>query len=282
MYKIFLSGGTSLVGSHIKQYFKDKHNVLSPTHAELELTDELAVREYILEHKPDTIIHAAHTGSYGKHTSDSLELNIRMEINLLRMTGHFKRIIYLSSGAVYGKERSLNMVSEDEIGEYIPQDQYGFAKLLASGDFSNHKGSTVLNLFGIYGEGEGLSRFPTYAMTQALKNLPIVIYRNAHFDYLYAGDLCRVIDHLLELKSTTPLNLNVSTGVPVDLVTIANKIVKLTKSVSDVVVIEEGLANAYTCDITRLKKILPKDFNFTTIDEGLVKLYQYFRMESMN
>ena len=277
--KIFITGVSGYLGSHIAAYFKDKYEVLSPTHNELDLTDELSVREYILFNKPDYILHAANVGKYGQYVPDAIEQNTRMYINLARMQDFYKRLIYLGSGALYDKQRSLNMVSEDDFGEFIPQDQYGLSKYLSAAGFAEQKNAMVLQLFGVYGEDEG-DRFPSYAIKQAIDNLPIVIHKDAWFDYLYVDDLCRIVEHFLTTKKLVPF-CNIGTGVPVELLEIAKKAVKLAKSTSEIITTEDGLANAYTCNITLLKKLLPK-FKFTTIDEGLRKLYDWYKMEGKN
>lgn len=274
--KILLTGGSSYLGGHLKDYFKS-YELLTPTHEELDLTNQELVQEYILFNLPDVILHAAHAGRYNEYTPDAVEINLRMQLNLLRMQDFYKRLIYFGSGAAYNKERSLNMIDEESIGESLPQDQYGLSKFLITAGFKELKNTTVLQLFGVYGENEG-NRFPTYCIKQAMLDEPIIIERNAWFEYIYVGDLCRIVEKLIKKKASL---LNIGTGTPVELLTIAKKVVKLIKSKSMIIVKEEGLASGYTCSTERLNKLLP-DFTFTLIDEGLEKLWEYYKMEGKN
>jgi dTDP-4-dehydrorhamnose reductase len=54
--KVWISGGSGFVGSHLVRAFDD---VCAPTHAEVDVTDPDAVRRSIAEYQPDAIVHAA-------------------------------------------------------------------------------------------------------------------------------------------------------------------------------------------------------------------------------
>jgi dTDP-4-dehydrorhamnose reductase len=54
--KVWISGGSGFVGSHLVRAFDD---VLAPSHAEVDVTDADAVRRSIRAFAPDAVIHAA-------------------------------------------------------------------------------------------------------------------------------------------------------------------------------------------------------------------------------
>ena len=58
--RILLSGGSGLVGhSVIEAAPRGVHELLTPTHKELDLSAQKAVLDYLKEHRPDMVIHAA-------------------------------------------------------------------------------------------------------------------------------------------------------------------------------------------------------------------------------
>jgi dTDP-4-dehydrorhamnose reductase len=54
--RVWISGGSGFVGSHLVRAFDD---VCAPTHAEVDVTDPDAVRQSIAAYRPDAIVHAA-------------------------------------------------------------------------------------------------------------------------------------------------------------------------------------------------------------------------------
>lgn len=59
MNKIIVFGGSGLVGSRFVDLFKDVVEIISPTHDEVDVTDESAVSNYIKQINPEQILYAA-------------------------------------------------------------------------------------------------------------------------------------------------------------------------------------------------------------------------------
>ena len=60
MQRLFLTGGSGMVGQNIQAHDSAKYwDILAPSSAELDLTDPKAVCAYIKMHKPDLVVHAA-------------------------------------------------------------------------------------------------------------------------------------------------------------------------------------------------------------------------------
>lgn len=58
--KVLLTGSSGMVGMNIVNHPNfEEYEWLLPRHSELNLLDGCAVEKYLLEHKPDFIIHAA-------------------------------------------------------------------------------------------------------------------------------------------------------------------------------------------------------------------------------
>jgi len=59
--KVWISGGSGFVGSHLVRAFDD---VCAPSHAEVDVSDPEAVRRSIRSFGPDAVIHAAILNDY--------------------------------------------------------------------------------------------------------------------------------------------------------------------------------------------------------------------------
>lgn len=85
--KILITGSSGLVGKALVRELKKKHNILSPTHKELNLLNEKKTNEYIKIKKPNFVIHAA--GKVGgilynsNNQKDFFIENMKMGYNLL-------------------------------------------------------------------------------------------------------------------------------------------------------------------------------------------------------
>ena len=80
MQRLFLTGGTGMVGQNIQAHKSAKNwDILAPTSAELDLTNPKAVYAYIKMHKSDLVTHAAgHVGGIQAnmaHPVDFLDIN---------------------------------------------------------------------------------------------------------------------------------------------------------------------------------------------------------------
>ena len=57
--KILITGGSGFLGCRLAYYFKDKYDLLLPTHGELDISREEAVKAYIDQHHPEGVVHCA-------------------------------------------------------------------------------------------------------------------------------------------------------------------------------------------------------------------------------
>ena len=268
--KILLTGGSGFIGKSIYLQLKSNYKIFTPSHQELPIEDIEKTSSFFKKNKFDVIIHSA--VSQGEN---SLEINLRMLMNLLKNLHLVKKMIVFGSGAEYAKSRHLNKVKETEFGKFIPQDNYGFAKYIGSLLTKNEKKVFTLRLFGIYGELEDYRfKFITNSVVKNLLGLPIRIKQNVIFDYLYIDDLVKTVDYFL--RHNTAYNVyNVSPIQSISLLNIAKLINKYSKKKSKIEIINPGMNYRYTGDNSRLLKTC-KNLKFTTYEEGIKKVLLYF------
>lgn len=279
MKKILITGGHGFIGRNLSEYLQNKYRVFTPSHKELDLLDADAVRNFVLKNKINIIINCANIGG-GRDTlkvKDLVQINLRMFFNTVRNEDLVERIIHIGSGAEYDKARPLKKIKEEDFGQRIPADDYGFYKYVCSKYILRSAKLTCLRLFGVYGRYENyLFKFISNAIVKNLLKMPIVTGQNVYFDYLYIEDLVRIVEYFIthQAKHKT---YNIATGEKIDLLVIANLINKISSFKSQIIIKNKGYNLEYTADNKRLIKEMP-DFVFIPIEKGIEKLYGWYKI----
>lgn len=268
---ILITGSGGFIGKSIKNYLlKEMYDVLTPRSYELNLLDKTEVRAFLKSNKVDTIIHCAANGVVSSHNMSEYNVagdNLSMFKNIAESASENTLIINMGSGAEYDKSRELKKVREDQFGESIPSDHYGYSKYLISKEIEKYPNALNLRLFGVYGNGEHASRFPSYAIRMASEKKPIEINQNVFFSYLFAEDLCKIVGRFISDMPITGF-FNVVPNDVIDLLNIAKKVNKLYGSDAPIIIKNEGFNTEYSGDNKLLaSKIV--DLKFTSLDDAL-------------
>ena len=283
---IFISGSNGFVGTHLKEYLSNlylEYSLFSPSSSELDLSNELAVDDYILSNKIDIIIHLANKG--GDRTTVNMknvtEYNLRIFFNIAKHEKSVKKIISFGSGAEYGKHKPIVEAKEEDYLKSQPLDEYGFYKSITSKYIEKSQNIVQLRIFGAYGEYENYRfKFITNAIVKNLLQLPIVINKNVLFDYIYIDDLVKMIDWTIHNETKEKI-YNVTTGAKIDLISLANLVNETSDFKSEIRVLNDGLNNEYT---SNNEKILSEigNFEFTTHKNAILKMRDYFKTNFEN
>jgi nucleoside-diphosphate-sugar epimerase len=272
--RILLTGGSGFIGRHVREDLQRSHTVIAPTHGELDVTDAAQVDGVLRGSRFDAVIHAAVEGG-----PRVMETTLRGFWNIARNANRVHRVVYFGSGAEYGKHRDLVKVSEELVGEEVPRDPYGFAKMLCNDECRRSANVVNMRLFGVYGPYEGYaSKFISNAVAKALCGLPLIIRQDVVFDYLWVEDLVRLLPRFLEGERTFP-DCNITPTASVSLTDIAAIVVRETARELDIEIENPGLNHQYTGDNGRLLQMEP-GFGFTSIEAGIGKLVAYYRDHS--
>ena len=151
--RILLTGGNGFIGKNIQESFlTEKYAITAPRSFELNLTDTQAVDDFFRTHTFDVVIHAAckpgHRNAHDR--KDLFKTNMLMFDNLIRHAGEWGKFINLGSGAVYNVAADNRLVTEDQIGKHIGQDDLSRYKYMQHQRIQNIPGAVDLNIFGIY------------------------------------------------------------------------------------------------------------------------------------
>lgn len=278
---IFITGSNGFVGTHLKEYLTNlysKYSLFTPSSSELDLSNELAVDDYILSNKIDIIIHLANKG--GDRTTANMknvtEYNLRIFFNIAKHEKNVKKIISFGSGAEYGKHNPIIDAKEEDYLKSQALDEYGFYKSITSKYIEKSQKIVQLRIFGAYGEYENYRfKFITNAIVKNLLKLPITINKNVYFDYIYIDDLVKMIDWAIHNETKEKI-YNVTTGTKIDLISLANLVNETSEFKSEIRVLNDGLNNEYTSNNQRILAEIG-NFEFTTHKNAISKIRDYFK-----
>lgn len=228
---ILITGASGFIGRNLKNFFErnsDKYIVFTPTHKELNLLDAESINTFFKRNKVDIIIHAANTNTYIHRETTDYEVlfnNTRMYINLARCSNRKRKMIYFGSGAEYSKDNCGPFITETQFGSVVPLDSYGYAKYIMAELTEKYENVIELCLFGVYGYFEEANRrFISNVISQALNGNVVTINQHCYFDYLWVGDLCRIVERVMLLDMQYN-RYNLCTGKHKDLYDIAQIII---------------------------------------------------------
>jgi len=275
---ILITGSTGFIGKNIVCNLTGKYTLLTPTHKDLNLLSQSDVNHYFELHDIDTVIHCANFGGTRKVQTkgDVLDKNLRMFFNIAENKNHFDKLIHLGSGAEYNKNQNLKNISENEFGNFIPLEEYGFSKYLISKYIETTENMYCLRLFGIFGKYEDYEfKVISNAIVKNLLHMPITIRQNVMFSWLYIDDFLKVLDYFLTHAPKKRI-FNITPPSTIDLVSIAHQINSCSDFKSEICVENEGLNLEYSGNNGQLKKEIG-DVSFTPMNSAIKDLIEYYK-----
>ena len=235
-------------------------------------------------HHPDIVIHLA-TYPRAKIVDDDPILGVPKVINtttnLLWHSEKFgvRKFVYVSSSMVYGDFKD----GTKEDANTKPKNIYGEAKLtgermvklFAKRDNLNY---SIIRPSGVYGPGDMPDRVVSKFFEKAMKNETITLHNGANkVDFTYRQDAARGIV-LAALSPVSNVSFNITAGNATSLRTLAETIIKITGSESEI----EDIGNHKlypmrgTLNISRAKDLLGYEPEFT-LEQGLKSYYDWLQ-----
>lgn len=260
--KIFVAGHRGMVGSSILKALNQRGytNIIARTHAELDLTEQAAVRAFFESEKPNQVyLAAARVGGIHANNTYPAEFiyqNLMMEANIIHeswRTG-VKKILFLGSSCIYPKlakqplrEDALLTATLEPTNEPYAIAKIAGIKLCES--YNRQYGTDYRSVMptNLYGPGDNyhpenshvipalLRRFHDAKLTGANK---VVIWGTGTpmREFLYVDDMAEACVHVMDLDQATYAantqamlsHINVGTGVDLTIRELAETISRVT------------------------------------------------------
>jgi GDP-L-fucose synthase len=308
--KIYLAGHRGMVGSAIYRQLTEAgyQNIVVRTHAELDLTDQAAVRGFMEQERPDQVILAAakvggiHANN--EYPAEFIYQNLMMEANVVHQAWQVgcKNLLFLGSSCIYPKFAEQPMQESALLTGVLEStnEPYAIAKIAGiklCESYNRQYGADYRSVMptNLYGENDNFHLENSHVIPALIRkfhdakvsNSPTVSVwgsGKAMREFLHVEDMAAACLHVMALDKekyqscTEPMlsHLNVGTGEDVT-------VRELAETIQDVVGYQGQISWDITkpdgtprklMDISKLKSLgwQPK----IALKEGLDRTYRWF------
>ena len=303
-HKIYVAGHRGLVGSAIMRRLKagGYSNIITRTHAELDLTDQHAVGAFFAQEKPDHVFLAAAKvgGILANHTypADFIYQNLMMQSHIIHAAyvNHAKKLLFLGSSCIYPKFAPQPMKEEHLLTDVLEptNEPYAIAKIAGikmCSAYNRQYGTNFISVMptNLYGPGDNYDLQNSHVMPALIRKMHEAKVRRAaqvsvwgsglpRREFLFSDDMADACVFLMENCDANEMGEFVNIGVGEDIT-----IRELAEQVARVVGFQGGLAfDSSKPDGTPQKLLDVTHLNGlgwrakTAMNEGIAQAYQDF------
>ncbi len=280
--KIVILGHSGFVGSHLERRLlkNTSWSVAGKSLPEIDIGSEEGAAKLIPYLCKDVILVLA--AAVKRQFGDSVEVfrnNMLILENICKIIEQHpvKRIIYMSSAAVYGEEtENIDISEESPINptSYYGINKYTGERLLRKACQANGM-TTLVNLRPplVYGPGDlGLTYGPSGFCMAALDGKPITLWGDGRElrEFLFIEDLCSIIEHFAdndfegEVNTVSGNHYCFADIIDILKIKFPNLVVNTrprTKAIAN---------NAFNSQ--KIRSLLPENFCFTLLEDGIDKI----------
>ena len=291
MDNILVTGGSGMVGKHLKKILPNAHYISSK---DGDLRDPVYVRWLLSSYTPKTVVHlAAKVGGIQENIDKPAEYfddNILINTNVLKSSyeNNVKNFIGVLSTCIYPDKMEKYPMTEDDLflGPPTPTNfSYGYAKrcLAVQINAYNKQYGTNYNYLipcNLYSELDNFHHnTKMHFVTALLKKikessgeLNLLGTGKPLRQFMYAGDFARIIKKTIDEGITENFNVTFPKNYTIN--ELAEKALGSLKKDYYIKYSKPELDGQYRkdVDITKMMRLFP-DFKFTNFEEGVKKVY---------
>ena len=259
--KVCLAGHRGMVGSAVLRQLQQRPGVevVTRTHAELDLTDQAAVRVFMERARPDVVILAAAKvggiGANSTYPADFIYENLMIECNVIHQAfaAGVRRLLQLGSSCIYPREAAQPM-REDALltGVLEPTNEpYAIAKIAGiklCESYNRQHGTDYRSVMptNLYGPGDNFNAANAHVLPALMRRFheaklagaaEVAIWGTGQpkREFLHVEDMAAASLFVLDLPrsayeaNTTPMlsHINVGTGVDVSILEAAQMVAEV-------------------------------------------------------
>ena len=272
--RIYVAGHRGMVGGAIVRSLQalGHDRIITRTHAELDLTDQAAVRAFFAEEKPEEVyLAAAKVGGIhanATYPAEFLYANLMLEANVVHEAWRsgVTRLLFLGSSCIYPRLAAQPM-AEDALltGKLEPTNEpYAIAKIAGiklCESYNRQYGTDYRSVMptNLYGPGDNYHPENSHVLPALIRRFheardsgapSVVIWGSGtpKREFLYVDDMAAACLHVMALPQsryaacTEPMNSHINVGSGEDL-----SIAELAQLVGDVV----GYQGRIVCDASK-------------------------------
>ncbi|MDT8405238.1 GDP-L-fucose synthase [Sulfuriflexus sp.] len=227
--KIYVAGHRGLVGAAITRQLESQgfSNVITRTHAELDLCDQAAVRDFFAAEKPEYVILAAGKvgGIHANNTypAEFIYENIMIEANVIDAAyrNNVQRLLFLGSSCIYPRHAEQPMREETLLtGELESTNEpYALAKIAGikmCESYNRQYGTDYRSVMptNLYGQGDNFHPENSHVIPALIRRFhearlrgdkEVVVWGtgNARREFLHVDDMAAASLFVLQLDNAT-------------------------------------------------------------------------------
>jgi len=235
--KIYVAGHRGLVGSALMRRFKKDgyKNLITRTHAELDLTRQKKVEEFFEKEKPEYVFLAAAKvgGIYANNTypAEFIYSNLAVETNVIHSSylSGVKKLLFLGSSCIYPRDCPQPMKEEYLLSGYLEptNEPYAVAKIAGikmCQSYNRQYGTNFLSVMptNLYGPGDNFDLKTSHvlpalirkfhkARTKSLSEVEIWGTGSPKREFLHVDDLADACVFLMKNYNSSEI-INIGVG----------------------------------------------------------------------
>lgn len=306
MTKILITGASGMLGRNLLSKLDlSSGQYLTPSSAELDLTNAYGTAKYFYEHKISTIINlAAMCGGIGlnsKRPADLTHRNLKMTVNLFDAIRDHKVEYFYGMGSVCSYSKDLpegkdKFTEEDMWGKRSEPTNFGYGenKKMMIVEFEMHKKQyglkgTNLVLCNMYGLYDSFHLQNSHVIPSLIRkfyeaklnnNSEVICWgtgTGATRSFLYVEDAVSAITKALNMKLDTDEYINIGPTDDISILNLANLISELVDYKGKIVFSGEldGQPKRLL-SVEKAKRILDWETK-TNLRDGLIQTIQYYK-----